>query len=205
MPSRRALLGGLVAAAALTACSSSSHTSTSAPSTSAQAATPAPSTTAGSSSAGPSSAGSSSAGAASPATTLFVTGPVPAVSGATDLTKEPKVAAGAGSPPATLTGQDLVVGHGTVAGPDATVQVQYVGTLYGSGKVFDASWTDSGPASFPLSGVVPGFKDAIVGMRVGGRREIVIPPALGYGAAGSPPVIPPNATLVFVIDLLAVS
>jgi FKBP-type peptidyl-prolyl cis-trans isomerase len=92
-----------------------------------------------------------------------------------------------------------------VAGASNTVKVQYVGALYTTGKVFDASWTDSGPTSFPLSGVIPGFKDAIIGMKVGGRREIVIPPAFGYGAAGQPPTIPGNATLVFVIDLLGVS
>ncbi len=121
------------------------------------------------------------------------------------MAKEPTIAAGTGTPPSQLTGKDLVVGTGPVAGPNATVRVQYVGALYSTGKVFDASWTDSGPATFPLSEVVPGFKDAIIGMHVGGRREVVIPPALGYGAAGSPPVIPPNATLVFVIDLLGVS
>lgn len=113
------------------------------------------------------------------------------------------MAAGTGAPPAVVTGKDLVVGHGLAAGPDATVSVQYVGTLWSTGRVFDASWTDQGPATFPLNGVIAGFKDAIVGMKVGGRREIVIPPAEGYGAAGHPPVIPPNSTLVFVIDLLS--
>lgn len=137
------------------------------------------------------------------ATTLFTDGPVPAVSGADDLTKEPTISPGTGTPPSTLTGKDLVVGKGDVAGPNASVTVQYVGALW-SGKVFDASWTDSGPASFQLSGVIPGFKDAIIGMAVGGCREIVIPPAEGYGAAGQPPTIPPNSTLVFVIDLLKV-
>jgi peptidylprolyl isomerase len=78
--------------------------------------------------------------------------------------------------------------------------VQYVGTLYSNGTVFDASWTDSGPATFPLDQVVPGFKDAISGMQVGGRREVVIPPA-----PPDLPRIPPNATLVFVIDLLAIN
>jgi hypothetical protein len=135
---------------------------------------------------------------------LFVSGPVPAVTGATNLSKEPVVAAGTGAPPAKLTGKELVAGTGTAAGTDATVTVQYVGSLWTDGKVFDASWTDQGPASFQLSGVIPGFKDAIIGMKVGGRREIVIPPALGYGASGQPPTIPPNATLVFVIDLLQV-
>ncbi|HET9731757.1 MAG TPA: FKBP-type peptidyl-prolyl cis-trans isomerase [Acidimicrobiales bacterium] len=139
--------------------------------------------------------------AGSTSSTLFTSGPVPAVTGATDMAKEPVVAAGAGAPPTSLTGKDLVSGTGPSAGPDATVTVQYVGALW-SGKVFDASWTDQGPATFQLSGVIPGFKDAIIGMKVGGRREIVIPPALGYGSSGQPPTIPGNATLVFVIDLL---
>lgn len=138
-----------------------------------------------------------------PTTTLFANGPVPAVSGADDLTKEPNISPGTGTPPSSLTGKDLVVGKGAVAGPNASVTVQYVGALW-TGKVFDASWTDSGPASFQLSGVIPGFKNAIIGMAVGGRREIVIPPAEGYGSAGQPPTIPPNSTLVFVIDLLKV-
>lgn len=138
-------------------------------------------------------------------TTFLAAGAVPGVSGASDMAREPKIAAGKATPPSVLTGKDLVVGTGPTAGPNATVKVQYVGALYGTGKVFDASWSDNGPTTFPLSEVVPGFRDAIIGMRVGGRREVVIPPALGYGAAGSPPVIPPNATLVFVIDLLGIS
>lgn len=121
------------------------------------------------------------------------------------MKSEPKIAAGAGTPPTQLTGKDLVMGSGTTAGAEATVTVQYVGALWSDGKVFDASWTDQGAASFALSGVIAGFKDAIIGMKVGGRREIVIPPAMGYGAAGQPPTIPANATLVFVIDLLSVS
>lgn len=176
MPPVRILIAvAATAAVALTGCSSSKKTSTSNP-----------------------------PGPAATASTLFVTGSVPAVSGATVLSKEPSIAAGGANPPRVLTGKDLVVGTGATAGPNGSVQVQYVGSLYATGKVFDASWTDNGPASFPLSGVIPGFKDAIVGMKVGGRREIVIPPSDGYGTAGSPPAIPPNATLVFVIDLLAV-
>jgi FKBP-type peptidyl-prolyl cis-trans isomerase len=138
-------------------------------------------------------------------TKLFATGAVPAVSGASDLSKEPVVAAGSSPAPTVLTGRDLVVGTGATAVSTDPVQVQYVGAFYSSGKVFDASWTDSGPTSFPLSGVIPGFKDAIIGMKVGGRREMVIPPAYGYGAAGQPPTIPGNSTLVFVIDLLGIS
>lgn len=141
----------------------------------------------------------------SPSSTLFVQGNVPAVSGATDLSKEPGIAPGQGNPPTVLTGKDLVVGTGAQAAAHDTVLVQYVGALWSTGKVFDASWTDSGPTTFSLDGVVPGFADAIIGMRTGGRREIVIPPALGYGASGNPPLIPANATLVFVIDLIQVN
>lgn len=184
------VLAALVGMAAFAGCGSSkpagSATGTSEPS-------PASSTT---------DAGTGSA-TTTPSTSLFTGGPVPAVSGADDLTKEPTISPGTGTPPSSLTGKDLVVGKGTVAGPNASVTVQYVGALW-TGKVFDASWTDSGPASFQLSGVIPGFKDAIIGMAVGGRREIVIPPAEGYGSAGQPPTIPPNSTLVFVIDLLKV-
>jgi peptidylprolyl isomerase len=82
--------------------------------------------------------------------------------------------------------------------------VQYVGSDYTNGKDFDSSWSRGQPASFALSGVVPGFAQGIVGMKVGGRREIVIPPALGYGADGQPPAVGPNETLVFVVDLLAI-
>lgn len=187
---RPILIPACIAAALLAGCSSSSHTGT------------APSVTSAAPGSSTSAAGAPSGTGDTTSTTLFASGSVPTV---TDLSKEPTVAAGTGTPPSVLTGKDLVVGTGPVAGADASVKVQYVGTLFDTGKVFDASWTDGGPATFSLSGVVPGFKDAIIGMHVGGRREIVIPPALGYGATGSPPVIPPNATLVFVIDLLQVS
>jgi peptidylprolyl isomerase len=180
-----------VAAGALTAalagCGSSSGTASSAstaPPSSAQAATP------------PSSA--------APAVQAPVSGPVPAVSGASDLSKEPTIAPGFGAPPSVLTDADLVAGTGPAASPTATVNVQYVGALYTTGQVFDASWAHGGPVSFSLDQVVPGFRDAIAGMKVGGRREVVIPPALGYGSQGNAS-IPPNSTLVFVIDLLSAS
>jgi peptidylprolyl isomerase len=96
-----------------------------------------------------------------------------------------------------------VVGAGATAVATNTVEVQYVGANYTNGKNFDSSWQRGQPASFPLNGVVPGFAQGIVGMKVGGRREIVIPPALGYGATGQPPAVAPNETLVFVVDLLA--
>ena len=113
-------------------------------------------------------------------------------------------AAGSSPAPTTLVTHDLVVGTGPAAVATNTVEIQYVGTNYADGKVFDSSWSRGQPTSFPLNGVIPGFAQGIVGMKVGGRREVVIPPALGYGAAGSPPAVGPNETLVFVIDLLAV-
>ncbi len=136
----------------------------------------------------------------------FAAGPVPAVTGASDLKAEPTVHAATTPAPAKLVGADLVVGTGQVASPSSTVEIQYVGALYTNGSVFDASWTDSGPISSPLSQFVPGFSQGLVGMRVGGRRELVIPPALGYGdQAQANGKIPANSTLVFVVDLLGVS
>jgi peptidylprolyl isomerase len=99
---------------------------------------------------------------------------------------------------------DLRVGTGAAATSDSTVTVQYVGVAWSTKKEFDESWDKGGPVSFPLSQVVKGWQQGIPGMREGGRRELIIPPSLGYGAAGYPPDIGPNETLVFVIDLVKV-
>jgi len=119
---------------------------------------------------------------------------------------KPKVAVPSGPPPTKLVEKDLIVGTGPAATASSTVTVQYVGVLYQNGKQFDASWNDGSgqPVSFPLSGVIKGWQEGIPGMRVGGRRELIIPPSLGYGAAAQSK-IPANSTLVFVIDLHAVS
>jgi peptidylprolyl isomerase len=132
------------------------------------------------------------------------------VGGATDLKHAPKVTAKSSSTPKSLECRDLVLGKGKAASPTSKVTVQYTGVLYKDGKVFDSSWTRGQPATFSLTGVVPGFTQGIGGtgkvapMRVGGRRIMILPPALGYGAQGGGP-IPPNSTLVFVVDLLKVS
>ncbi|AEH09622.1 MULTISPECIES: FKBP-type peptidyl-prolyl cis-trans isomerase [Protofrankia] len=128
---------------------------------------------------------------------------LPTVTGAGDLSAKPTIAAGAGTPPATLVTRDLVVGTGAVASPTSTVSVQYVGTLWANGKEFDASWDRGQPSIFPLDGVIPGFQQGIAGMKTGGRRTLVIPPELGYGAADQGP-IPGGSTLVFVVDLVGV-
>ena len=163
------------------------------------------------SSAGSASAGGSTSTTATTAATAttgssltLVTSGLPAVSNAKNMGAAPAPAAGSPPAPTTLQAEDLVVGTGAAAADGMTVKVQYVGANYADGKVFDSSWSRGQPASFPLSGVIEGFKDAIIGMKVGGRREVVIPPNLGYGPQGQPPTIQPNETLVFVIDLLGV-
>ncbi|HZO76968.1 MAG TPA: FKBP-type peptidyl-prolyl cis-trans isomerase [Solirubrobacteraceae bacterium] len=121
---------------------------------------------------------------------------------------KPTVTVPSGPPPNHLVVKDLVKGTGAVATKASTVTVQYVGVLYKTGKQFDASWDDGTgqPVQFSLAGgVIKGWTEGIPGMRVGGRRELIIPPSLAYGKKGSPPKIPPNSTLVFVIDLHAVS
>jgi FKBP-type peptidyl-prolyl cis-trans isomerase len=102
---------------------------------------------------------------------------------------------------------DLVTGTGRTAQAGQTVTVNYVGVLCETGKEFDSSWKRNQPFTTALTpgSVIPGWVQGIPGMRVGGRRELIIPPSLGYGKAGSPPTIPPNSTLVFVVDLLSVA
>jgi peptidylprolyl isomerase len=158
------------------------------------------STTSGS----PTASGSPTSGSPTTSSGLSAANP-PAVTGPTDLGKEPVIGPGTPPPPTSLETKDLVVGTGKPAVASSTVTVNYVGANYTNGKVFDDSpWKSGQPAPFPLSGVVPGFAQGIVGMKVGGRREIVIPPALGYGTMGSPPAVAPNETLVFVVDLVGV-
>jgi len=103
--------------------------------------------------------------------------------------------------------KDLIKGTGKAATAGSTVTVNYVGVLYKGGKEFDSSWKRQQEFTTALSSgnVIDGWIKGIPGMKVGGRRELIIPPGLGYGKSGSPPSIPPNATLVFVVDLLAVS
>jgi peptidylprolyl isomerase len=104
-----------------------------------------------------------------------------------------------------LVKKDLVAGSGQTALTGQTVTVNYVGVLCKNGKEFDSSWSRNQPSSFPLTagGVIQGWIEGIPGMHVGGRRELIIPANLAYGKVGRPG-IPPNSTLVFVVDLLSV-
>ena len=106
-----------------------------------------------------------------------------------------------------LVRKDLVQGTGATALSGQTVTVNYVGVLCKTGKEFDSSWKRNQPFTTALSAgsVIPGWVQGIPGMRVGGRRELINPSNLAYGKRGSTPTIPPNSTLVFVVDLLSVS
>ena len=104
--------------------------------------------------------------------------------------------------PSALVVRDLAVGEGAEAVPGARVTVHYVGVEFDSGEQFDASWDRGEPIQFPLAGLIQGWQDGIPGMRVGGRRELVIPPRLAYGETGRHPLS--GKTLIFVIDLLNV-
>jgi len=120
----------------------------------------------------------------------------------TDTKKKPKIAKPSGSPPKKLTVVDIEKGTGAGAQNGDTLTVDYAGNSWSTGKEFDASWNSGQP--FPVTlgqnSVIQGWEQGLVGMKKGGRRMLVIPPDLGYGAQGSPPKIKPNETLVFVID-----
>jgi peptidylprolyl isomerase len=123
-----------------------------------------------------------------------------------DVGTKPTVEVPSGPPPSTLQIKDLKTGDGAEAKSGDQVSVQYVGVLYDGGKQFDSSWDRGQPFQFQLGSgqVIPGWDQGVAGMKVGGRRELTIPPDLAYGPQGQPPTIPKNATLVFVIDLVSV-
>ena len=105
-----------------------------------------------------------------------------------------------GPAPTELVIEDLVIGDGAEAVPGGHVQVHYVGVEYDTGAEFDSSWNRGESIEFPLRGLIQGWQDGIPGMRVGGRRQLIIPPALAYGETGGHRLS--GKTLIFVIDLL---
>jgi peptidylprolyl isomerase len=122
------------------------------------------------------------------------------------LSKEPTVKRHRGPAPRRLVIRTIIKGTGPKARNGQFLVVKYVGALYRSGRVFDSSWRRHERFGFPLGQgeVIKGWEKGLLGMRVGERRELIIPPALAYGRKGSQPRIPPNATLVFIVDLLAI-
>lgn len=116
--------------------------------------------------------------------------------------QKPEIEFPDGPPPTELVITDLVVGEGAEAVPGGNVEVHYVGVEYDTGEEFDSSWNRGESIEFPLRGLIQGWQDGIPGMKVGGRRQLVIPPEQAYGPAGGGHRLS-GKTLIFVIDLLA--
>jgi peptidylprolyl isomerase len=119
--------------------------------------------------------------------------------------EKPEVDFPGGEPPAHLQVTDIWEGDGPEATAGDTVQVHYVGVAFSTGEEFDSSWNRGDPLQFRLGigQVISGWDQGVQGMRVGGRRQLVIPPHLAYGDRGAPGAIAPNETLIFVCDLVA--
>ncbi len=113
---------------------------------------------------------------------------------------KPEIDAPSGPATDELVIKDLIVGDGAEAKPGDTVTVNYVGVEYDSGEEFDSSWSRGEAITFPLRGLIAGWQEGIPGMKVGGRRELIIPPHLAYGPAGGGHFLS-GKTLIFVIDL----
>jgi peptidylprolyl isomerase len=124
------------------------------------------------------------------------------------MSEKPHVYVPAGeAPPAELVIEDIEVGTGDEAKAGHSVEVHYAGNAWSTRQQFDASWDRGETFTFRLGAgqVIGGWDQGVAGMKVGGRRRLVIPPALGYGSRGAGGVIKPNETLVFVVDLIGVS
>lgn len=124
--------------------------------------------------------------------------------GSAALDSKPEVEVPEGEPPEELQVEDIVEGDGAAAAEGDALAVQYVGVTYATGEEFDSSWERGESFLFQLGAgmVIEGWDEGLEGMRVGGRRQLVIPSELAYGSSGSPPAIGPDETLVFVIDLV---
>jgi peptidylprolyl isomerase len=108
-----------------------------------------------------------------------------------------------GQPPTSLFSADIVKGGGATVSAGGSVTVHYTLMAWSTGKIVESSWTSGQTASFPLTGVIKGWQDGIPGMREGGRRLLIVPPSLGYGATAQGPIAA-NETLIFVVDLVKV-
>ncbi|SDS89758.1 peptidylprolyl isomerase [Friedmanniella luteola] len=120
--------------------------------------------------------------------------------------QKPEIDLPDGPPPAELVATDITVGSGAEAKAGDQVLVHYVGVAHSTGEEFDASYNRGAPLDFPLGAgrVIAGWDQGVQGMKVGGRRQLVIPPHLGYGDRGAGGVIKPGETLIFVVDLVEV-
>jgi FKBP-type peptidyl-prolyl cis-trans isomerase len=124
--------------------------------------------------------------------------------GERNISTKPKIPKASGAAPKSLKVEDLIEGKGAAAKSGDKISVRYVGVLFNNNKEFDSSWK-RGKAPFQLTlgqgQVIQGWDQGLIGMKVGGRRRLTIPPDLAYGAQGQPPTIPANSTLVFDVDL----
>ena len=120
------------------------------------------------------------------------------------MNSQPELDAPEGPAPEDLVIEDIVVGTGAEATPGSTVDVHYLGVEYDTGDEFDSSWSRGQSINFPLRSLIAGWQEGIPGMKVGGRRKLVVPPRMAYGPAGSGHRLG-GKTLIFVIDLLGVS
>jgi peptidylprolyl isomerase len=121
--------------------------------------------------------------------------------------EKPEIEFPGAEPPADLVITDVTAGDGAEATSGSTVSVHYVGVAHSTGEEFDASYNRGTPLQFRIGvgQVIQGWDQGVEGMKVGGRRQLVIPPHLGYGDRGAGGVIKPGETLIFVVDLLDVS
>jgi peptidylprolyl isomerase len=115
----------------------------------------------------------------------------------------PTISKPEGTAPKELTTKDIIVGTGAEVLPTSTLTVHYILMAWSSGKIIESSWSGQ-PATFPLANVVEGWQKGLPGAKVGGRRLLILPPAMGYGAAGAGP-IGPNETLIFAVDIIGVA
>ena len=118
---------------------------------------------------------------------------------------KPTISAPSGDAPKNLEKKDIFVGTGKEAVATSVLEVHYTLMAWSTGNLVESSWDSGQTATFPLSGVIAGWQQGIPGMKEGGRRLLVIPPDLGYGASGAGAAIGPNETLIFVVDLVKVS
>lgn len=115
----------------------------------------------------------------------------------------PTISKPAGSAPTELTTKDIIVGTGKEVLPTSTLSVHYTLMAWSTGKIIESSWSGQ-PATFPLAEVVEGWQKGLPGAKEGGRRLLILPPEMGYGAAGKG-AIGPNETLVFAVDIIGVA
>ena len=122
----------------------------------------------------------------------------------TNMGEAPTIGAPSGTPPATLESKDIVVGTGAEVSSTSIITFHYTLMTWSNGALVESSWNSGSPATYPLAELIVGWQQGIPGMKVGGRRLLVVPPDLGYGAQGSG-AVGPNETLVFVMDIVSVS